>query len=101
MAPHEFPFFGVALRDPKTGGWQDALIHAPVAARHNGQWVFTMIFGGVRWHYFASAHVYGRDIDPTLDAAGDLPLLVENWADDPYVRSSAAAVRGLKPGKRR
>src|ERR1035437_1030012 len=97
--PDEFPFFGVGLRDPKTGGWQDALIHAPVAARMNGQWVFTMIFGGVRWHYFTSAHKARRGIEPTLDHAGELPLLIEDWSDDPYMRSSAPKVRGLRSPK--
>src|ERR1044071_6986550 len=55
-APDDYPFFAIALRDPKTRGFQDQIIFGPEAARVNGHWVHTFIFGGVQWHYYTSGH---------------------------------------------
>ncbi len=95
--PDEFALFGLGLRDPDTGSWQDEIMHAPQVARIRGQWIYTVLFYGVRWHYFASKHFEGRVIPAVFTKSGDLPLVIRDWTSDPYLKQAAPDVANLKP----
>ncbi len=99
--PDDFALFGIGLRDPETGSWQDEIMHAPQGARLHSQWVYTVLFYGVRWHYFASKHLAGRGIPAVFTRTGDLPLVIRDWTDDPYLKQAAPSVATLKPRTRR
>lgn len=98
--PDDFALFGLGLRDPDTNGWQDQIVHAPRAARVDGQWIFTVLFYGVRWHYFASKHVSGRSIPAVFTREGNLPLLIRNWTSDPHLQEAAPFIPSLVPKKK-
>lgn len=98
--PEDFALFGLGLRDPETGGWQDQIVHAPRAARVDGQWIFTVLFYGVRWHYFASKHSRGRSLPAVFTQEGNLPLVIRNWTSDPHLQEAAPFIPSLVPKRR-
>lgn len=93
----DYPFFGIAMRDPATGGFQDKLLKAFDSSRVNGHWVHVAIFGGVLWHYFTSGHSHGRLVPATFGPAGDLTLGVEDWTANQWVRSLASQIQSQRP----
>jgi hypothetical protein len=97
---NDFPFWGMALRDPKSGGWQDEIMKAPEATRLRGQWIHTMIFAGASWHYHTSAHSEGREVPFVFDSSGVLMLGVRNWKDNPFVKNLASKLP-IKQARRR
>jgi hypothetical protein len=80
--PTEYPFFGIALRDQKTGGFKNDVVRAPHAARIWGYWVYTIIFGGVVWHYYVSGHRQVQHVPVYFGLDGTLILAVQNWTDN-------------------
>jgi hypothetical protein len=99
--PDEFALFGSALRDPQTGGWQDGIVHAPRAAKIGGQRIYTVLFAGARWHYFASSHTSGRSIRPQFTRNGTLTLVVRDWTKDPHLVAAANTIPELSPKMRK
>lgn len=97
---NDFPFWGMALRDPKTGGWQDELMKAPEATRRRGQWIYSMIFAGASWHYHTSAHNEGREVPLMFDTSGILTLGVRNWKDNPFVKDLVSKLPLKQAGRR-
>jgi hypothetical protein len=89
-APDDYPFFAIALRDPKTYGFQDQIVMGPEAARVNGHWVYTFIFGGVQWHYYVSGHVTGHNVPINFGLNGVLVLAVQDWTDIQSIKHFAA-----------
>ena len=88
--PDDYPFFGLALRDPTTGGFQDKILKAPDATRINGHRVYTLVFGGVLWHYWVSGHTVGRIVPAKFSPSGELILAVQNWMENVFVRDMAS-----------
>jgi hypothetical protein len=84
-----FAFAGCALFDSDTGAWKDEIFIGPHHAKVNGQSVYTVVFGGVRWVFFASKHTRGRSSPPALSLDGHLRLFVEDWQRDPFIQASA------------
>src|SRR5712664_2392199 len=74
-----YPFLGVALRDPTTGGVKDSIISVPGVTRIDGHTVYRAMFGGVAWYYAVSSHTANRPIAPTLELDGRLTLGSEDW----------------------
>lgn len=88
--PSEYPFFGIALRDPTTSGFQDRLVIEPEAARVGGHAVYTFLFGGVLWHYYISGRQSGRLVPVHFGLDGLLTLAVQDWTDNVFVRRFAS-----------
>lgn len=88
--PTEYPFFAIALREPRTGGFQDQLVTGPKGARVKGHWVYTFIFGGVQWHYYVSSHESDRIVPVYFGLDGFLTLAVQDWTESPFVRDMGA-----------
>ena len=94
--PSDYPFFGIALKDPTTGGFQDKLLKVADVARVDGHWVYTLIFGGVMWHYFISSHAGPKNVPVLFDRSGVLTLGVQLWTDNLWVRDMADRSRVLR-----
>jgi hypothetical protein len=88
--PTDYPFFAIALREPRTGGFQDQLVKGPDAARVKGHWVYTFIFGDVQWNYYVSSHESDRVVPVYFGLDGLLTLAVQDWTESPFVRDMAA-----------
>ncbi len=92
-----YPIGGLALRDPDTGGFQDALVQLPASARIAGHSVYKMLFGGVFWFVGVSSHKAGQPVPVCLRADGSLTLQVQDWSANASIRGMAALVqRSLK-----
>jgi hypothetical protein len=96
-APDEYPVFGIAMRDPATGGFQDKLVKGFDSSRVGGHWVHVALFGGVLWHYYTSGHSTGREVPVYFSPAGNLTLAVQDWTDNVFVRSLASQIQAQKP----
>lgn len=94
--PTDYPFFGLALREPRTGGFQDQLVTGPKAAHVKGHWVYTFIFGGVQWHYYVSNHASDRVVPVYFGLDGLLTLGVQEWTESPFVQDMAAHMHKTK-----
>jgi hypothetical protein len=88
-SPFDYSFFGVAQRDGSNNGFQDQILRAFEAARVNGHWVYSAIFGGVVWYYYVSSHSLGQLVPVDFDQTGVLTLGIENWTDNLSVRDMA------------
>ena len=91
-APEDYAFFGIALRKPDTKTFQDKLLSAPAASRVNGHWVYTLIFGGVLWHYWVSGHTDGRLVPYIFGRDGKLTLAVQDWTKNIFIRAMAREI---------
>ena len=92
-ARSDYPFVGVALRDPADGGFQDKFVKTPDATRFEGHHVYVFLFGGVLWHYYVSSHSTGRFVPSEFTRAGALILTVQDSTENVYVRALAADVQ--------
>jgi hypothetical protein len=88
--PRDYPFFGIALREPKAQVFQDGMILGPEASRVSGHWVYTFIFGGVQWHYYGSGHHTDRNIPVIFGYDGVLVLAVKDWTEINSIRHFAS-----------
>jgi hypothetical protein len=89
-APTDYPFFGIALRDPKTQGFEDRIVLGPEASRVSGHWIYTFIFGGVQWHYYVSGHHAGRNVPVIFGLDGVLILTVKDWTEIQSIKRFAS-----------
>jgi hypothetical protein len=88
--PNDYPFFGIGLRDPSTGGFQDSLIISPSASKVQGHRVYSLCFGGVIWHYFISGHPAGNLVPVYFGLDGLLTLGVQDWTKNIVIQDFAA-----------
>jgi hypothetical protein len=95
-ASTDYPFFGIALRDPKTHDFQDRIVMGPEASRVNGHWVYTFIFGGVQWHYYVSGHHVNRNVPVIFDLDGVLTLAVKDWTEIQSIKRFASQLRDVR-----
>lgn len=93
--PSDYPFFGIALKDVTTGGFQDELVKLPNVLRIRGHRVYSFVFGGVSWYYFVSSHAGKSSVPYLFDRSGMLTLAVQLCTDDPWVRAMAYHSRSL------
>lgn len=91
--PEDYPFFGMALKDPDTGGFQDAVLKLPDVSKVKGHHVYTLIFAGVVWHYFISSHAGAGSVEVLFDHSGKLTLGVQLWTENEWVRDMARSVQ--------
>jgi hypothetical protein len=91
--PSDYPFNCIALRDAGTGSFQDELIGAPGASRVDGHNIYTLVFGGVVWHYYVSSHKSGHHVPHYFGLDGLLILGVQNWTENPFVRELVSQVK--------
>jgi hypothetical protein len=91
--PADYPFFGIALRDLSSRGFQDKLLMTPRVARVHGHWVYILLFGGVLWHYYISSHAGPRNVPVLFDRTGTLTLLVQNWKENPFILELARQIQ--------
>jgi hypothetical protein len=96
VGPGDYPFFGLALRDPATNGFQDKLVKAPDAARHASHWVYTLLFGGVLWHYYISKHAGAGTVPVVFARNGLLTLGVQDWMSNAFVQDAAGRMHNLR-----
>lgn len=95
----DYPFFGIAMRDPDSGVFEDRLLKLPSSAKLNGHRIYTMLYGGVLWHYVISSHA-GRSSAPAVfEPSGPLTLGVQNWKESPYVHEIAGHLQRIEKRK--
>lgn len=85
----DYPFFGIALRDPQTGGFQDRILKTPDSFRLRGHWIYSFIFGGVQWNYCISNYKSEQPIPIYFGKTGLLTLAVQDWTDNISIRNMA------------
>ncbi len=93
--PAGYPFFGIALRDSSTNGFQDKLLMTPRVARVRGHWVYIILFGGVLWHYYISSHAGPGNVPYLFDRTGTLTLLVQDWKENPFILELARQTQSM------
>lgn len=95
----DYPFFGIAMRDPVSGAFEDRLLKLPSSAKMKGHRVYTLLFGGVLWHYVVSGHAGRSSVPAVFDACGRLTLGVQNWTESPYVHEIAEHLQRIENRK--
>lgn len=90
--PANYPFCGLALRDPETGGFQDKLVKLLDTIRIDGHYAYTALFGGVLWLYFISKHAGSHNVPRVFDRSGKLRLDVQDWTESLIVRDMASRI---------
>ena len=93
--PTDYPFYGIALRDPETRGFQDRILKAPDSARIDSHWIYALIFAGVQWNYCISSHKSQQPIPVYFTEEGILTLAIQDWTSNLFVRSLAKDIHKM------
>ena len=93
--PEDYQFMCIALRDPRTMEFCDSLMRAFEASKLDGHWIYSVIFGGVKWAYWVSSHTLNRQVPPCFRKDGTLILAVQDWDKDSSILDLSKHVKGI------